>query len=248
MGQPFDPDNRQYPPQQVQAPPAKPPRPRGPAILGLVAGIVVAVVVGGILAATGVLHVGAANDEPARVSAEAIALPGALPGFEDYLSVSAAVTKTSSASGSKTKDIMPSLRANDEKVSSLTRAAYQQANPGAAVAFEHYSDATIEHQFNVIAVRATYPGLTNGPVLDPAYLGLAIAPQHIQSIGDVQCLVSNEATRAGQQPDPKQMFTLACQRTGPALTVLVYGGNFSGTDGQQKIVGVTNATWTAVAG
>jgi hypothetical protein len=255
MGQPFDPQHRQYPPQQspggysTPRPPVRPARPIGPAIAGLIGGLLLAVVVGAVLAVTGVLHFGAEGKEPARVSSAAITLPASLPGFQDYVAANkAARTKSSSGTSSSTTQVLEAQRANSEKVSSLTKAAYQQANPGAAVAFGQYSDATIEHQVSVVAVRATYPGLTNGPVIDPAYLKLTVAPQRIQSFGDVQCLVASAPTPAGRQPDPKQMYTAFCQRTGPALTVLIYGGNFSGTDGQQSIVNLTNATWTAIAG
>lgn len=249
MGQPDDPQHRPYPPAQVQAPPEQPPRSRAPVIVGLVAGLVIAVVVAGILAVSGLLHVGSASKEPARVSAEAIALPAALPGFQDYLAANtAARTKSSSGSSSRSTQILEAQRANSEKVADLTRTAYQQANPGAAVAFKQYADATLEHQFGLIAVRATYPGLTNGPVVDPAYLGVAVAPQQIRSFGDVQCLVASATTAAGQQPDPEQMFTTVCQRTGRALTVFIHGGHFTGTDGQQSMVSLTNAAWTAIAG
>ena len=245
MVQPFDPNRppQQPPPQPVRR------RPPGPAIAGVIAGLLVAAIVGGVLAVAGVLHFGSATSEPPRVSADSITLPATLPGFQDYLTASkVARTKSSSGSSARATQFLEAQRANSEKVSGLTREAYQKANPGAAVAFGQYADAEIEHQFSVIAVRATYPGLTNGPVIDPAYLKLAVAPQRIQVFGEVQCLVASGSTRAGQQPDPKQMFTGVCQRTGPALTVLVYGGNFSGNDGQQAIVSATNAVWTAVAG
>jgi hypothetical protein len=64
----------------------------------------------------------------------------------------------------------------------------------------------------------------------------------------VQCLLVGAGTPAGEQVDQEQMYTSVCQRTGSALTVVVYGGNFSGTDGQQSIVSLTNTAWTAIAG
>jgi hypothetical protein len=182
MGQPHDQPNRQYPPVQVQAPPLQRRPGRGPAAAGLIAGLLIAVVVGGILAVSGVLHFGSASREPARVSSAAIALPDTLPGSQEYVAANkAARAKSSSGSTARTTQILEAGRANSEKVSSLTKAAYQEANPGAAVAFRQYADATGEHQPSVIAVRATYPGLTNGPVLDPAYLKLGVAPQRLQS-------------------------------------------------------------------
>lgn len=249
MGQPWDPQNSQYPPAQVQAPPEQRSPGKGPVVAGLVAGLLIAVVVGGVLAVSGLLHFGSASKDPARVSSAAIALPTSLPGFQDYVAANkAARSRSSSGASARTTQILEAQRANSVKVSGLTTAAYQQANPGAAVAFRQYADATVEHQPSVIAVRATYPGLTNGPVIDPAYLKLAVAPQRIQSFGEVDCLIVGASTPAGEQVDPTQMYTSVCQRTGPALTVIVYGGNFSGTDGQQSMVSLTDAAWAAIAG
>lgn len=117
------------------------------------------------------------------------------------------------------------------------------------MAFARYADAKLERQFSVVVVRATYPHLTNGPVIDPAFLGLAVAPQRIASFGEVQCLiVQTGSVPGGKQPDPKDQFTSICQRSGPALTVQLYaGGGFDGTESQQIMVNLTNSIWTDLA-
>lgn len=277
MGQPFDP-SRQHP--QQQYPPAgwqpgypdpadqqpgyptsgqqqqDPARVRasgrtgrsGPLLAGLAAGLVVAVVVGAILAVVGALHVG--TDTSARVSSAPITLPSSLPGLQDYLTVSTALMKKSSRTTEQQATLIAKQQANADKVSSQTRDAYQKANPGAAVAFKRYADPTLERLITVIAVRASYPGLTNGQVIDPADLGLAVAQQRIESFGDVQCLlVQTQLTPAGTQPDPKNQITTLCQRSGPALTVQIYaGGGFTGNDGRQNLVDLTNSTFASIAG
>lgn len=279
MGQPFDPD-RQYPPQQpagwqpadqgagIAQPGYRPPQDRSsfqpdqqpgrtadrasrrPAVAGLIAGLVVAAIVGGVLAVSGVLHFGSTRNEPARVSAEPLSLPSSLPGFQDYVTVSKALVTSSGRTAAAQASFIDKMQANAERVSSLTRAAYQTANPGAAVAFAQYADSKLERQVNVIAVRATYPGLTNGPVTDPAYLGLSVAPQRIQSFGEVQCLLfQSGGTPAGQQPDPTELYTTLCQRSGPALTIQLFAGaGFAGLESQQTLVNLTNSTWTTLTG
>lgn len=273
MGQPFDP-NRPYPQQQPAGwqptdqtpvgqqggypsspdqpgPPApRPGRRSTPAITGLVGGLLVAAIVGGILAAAGVLHFGASRDEPARVSSAPITLPTSVEGLQDLTTVTAALQKKSSRTAESQSAFLAKQKANAEKMSSMTRDAYQKANPGAAVAFHQYADTTLEHSITIIAVRATYPGLTNGQVIDPAYLGLAVAPQRIESFGDVQCLlVQTQPARVGQTPDPQQEITTLCQRSGPALTVQVYaGGQYPGAEGRQAVVDLTNSTFSTVAG
>lgn len=274
MGQPFDP-NRQYsqqplagwqptypgsaeqhggypPPPQYQADSAasRPPRRAIPAFTGLVAGLLIAAIVGGILAVAGVLHFGSQSDEPARVSSAPLTLPSSLPGLQDLVTVTAAAQKKSSRSAESQAAFLAKQKANAEKVSSMTREAYQKANPGAAVAFAQYADSALERYVTVIAVRATYPGLTNGQVIDPAYLGLAVAQQRIESFGDVQCLlVQTESVRVGQTPDPKRQITTLCQRSGPALTVQIFaGGRYTGNEGRQAVVDLVNTTFATLAG
>ena len=97
-------------------------------------------------------------------------------------------------------------------------------------------------------VTAASPGLTLGPVGDPADLGLAVNLASIVDVGDAQCEVNTGSpVPTGSTPDPEKAFTTRCQRTGPGLTVMVYGvGN--GTDGHQQMVDLMDAAWSAVGG
>jgi hypothetical protein len=101
----------------------------------------------------------------------------------------------------------------------------------------------------VIAVRAEAPGLTLGPVVDPAYLKLATPDREVKTFGDVQCeVIWNPPALQGQTPDPKNELTANCQRAGSGVTVLVGGSSFDGAQNQQLMVALTNAAWSAASG
>jgi hypothetical protein len=206
------------------------------------------VAVGAVLIATKAATFGSAADQPANVSDRPVTLPSSLGGLQDYLAATEARIKNSSGSTKRTA-LLSSQKANQEKINSLTVAAYQRANPGAAVAYHAYTDGELLAQIGVIAVRATYPRLTLGPVLDPAYLGLAAPPQQIKTFGEVECVIAQmQITVAGRPIDPKNEAATMCQRTGPALTVQVYGGSsIPGPAGEQQMVALTEAAWTAAS-
>jgi len=167
-----------------------------------------------------------------------IRLPARLGQFEDLV----AVTRQHSASAAAFQARMQGHTA------SLTIAAYERAYSGASVAYRAYADNTLELLPSVIAVRAPSPGLTLGPVMDPADLGLAIDDHTVQLFGDVSCAVYNGAVVAGQKVNPASLTYEQCQRTGPHLSVFVYGGGFEGNTGRDAIVALTNAAYNAVTG
>ena len=167
-----------------------------------------------------------------------IRLPARLGQFEDLV----AVTRQHSASAAAFQARMQGHTA------SLTIAAYERAYSGASVAYRAYADNTLELLPSVIAVRAPSPGLTLGPVMDPADLGLAIDDHTVQLFGDVSCAVYNGAVVAGQKVNPASLTYEQCQRTGPHLSVFVYGGGFDGNTGRDAIVALTNAAYNAVTG
>ena len=233
-------------PPSVPAAAAAPHRPWGAAVLGLVAGLVIAVVAGAVLVATHTLHFGSAPR--AAVGAQPLTLPAELAGFSDLVAANKAVLGNSSLSDAKKASVLAGQQANQEEVSRLTIASYQRANPGAAVAYRSYADPKLLHFASVVAVRAGYPGLTIGPVVDPAFLGLAVAQQQVKSFGDVDCVVAQaDLTQAGSPVDPATDLTTMCQRTSGALTVQVYGQSFKGAADQQSMVQLTRSAWAAVA-
>ncbi len=232
------------------APSAARPRPWRAALAGFLVGLVLAVAVGAILLATKAAHLGSATDAPRRVIATPVSLPNSLPGFPDFLAVNKTAIAASPMSADKKAAQLGRQEANQLKVEQLTVASYQRANPGAAVAFRGYANSDLEHFVNVIAVRAAYPGLTLGPVPDPAYLGLAVPQQQVKSFGQVDCLVTqSRTTLAGQPVDPENDVTIMCQRTGEALSVQLYGGGgFTGVADRQTMVALTNSAWNAASG
>jgi hypothetical protein len=131
----------------------------------------------------------------------------------------------------------------------LTLAEYRRAYPGAAVAYRGYANASLAIFTDVVAVRAPSPGLTIGPVGDPADLGLAMDEDTVESFGDVSCVVTTqEEVLAGQPVKPSSLIYGQCQRSGPHLSVFVRGSVLQGNGGRDAIVALTNAAYDAVAG
>jgi hypothetical protein len=100
----------------------------------------------------------------------------------------------------------------------------------------------------VIAVRADAPGLTVGPVLDPAYLRLATPPRQVKTVGPVCQIDWSPPTLAGQRPSHASEQVVGCQRSGQRLTVFVGGGGFIGPADLQTMANVTNVAWSAISG
>ncbi len=240
------PPDRPSPYAPSAAPPPTPRRPWGPALIGLAAGLVIAVAVAAVLVATDVINFGSA--EAASVSSASITLPAELGGFPDLIAANKALLADSSMSESRKASTLAAQQSNQDTVTKLTVSSYQAANPGAAVAYRAYADPKLLHVAGVIAVRASYPGLTMGPVDDPAYLGLAVPRTQVKTFGDVQCLVvQQQLTRAGSPVDPANDVTTMCQRTATALTVQVYGSSFDGAADQQTLIALTSAAWASVS-
>ena len=239
------PSDRQSPYAPSAAPPPKGRKPWAAMVVGLVAGLVIAVVVDGVLVATKALHFGSTT---ASVNTAPISLPASLPGYQDLLAASSAKAGAS-LSADKKATLIQKQKDNQTKVKSLTIAAYQQAYGGAAVDAHTYSDADLMHFVTVIAVRAKAPGLTLGPVSDPAYLGLAVSQQQVVRSGEVDCeMVQTMSVPAGQTPEPKNVIYPVCQRTADGLTVQVFGGSMQGAEGQQTMIALVNDAWAAVNG
>ena len=207
-------------------------------LLGLAGGVVVAVVVGLVLALTGVLHFGSkGQDEAAAVDTTPVTMPDTLGGLRQ---ASAVVGEKSPEQGAKTIERYQATAAR-------TAEAYSAAYGGAAAGVQVYADDNLETIPTVIAVRAPSPRMTNGVVSDPADLGLAALPQQVKQFGDVDCLIVQQQTApAGQEIDPENERTTSCQRTGDGLTVQVTGLVEPGPTGQSTMIAVTNGAYDAL--
>jgi hypothetical protein len=204
----------------------------------MILGVVVAVLVGAALVAAGAVHLGGPSGSGAQM--RAIQLPERLGMFEDQI-----VVDRQHGSAANTA----SLALQEDHTAQLTVAAYQRAYPGAAAAFRAYANSTLELLPDVVAVRAPTPGLTVGPVADPADLGLAMDMSTVESFGDVSCVVyTEEQTLAGHPVPPSSLTYGQCLRSGPHLSVFVWGGGFDGNSGRTAIVALTDAAYNAVAG
>ena len=174
------------------------------------------------------------------VDTRAITLPTSLGGFRDVADVMA-------AKGVKTS-IVANRRQTETAVAAATRAAYSHAYGGAAAAYRAYGDSGLAKMPYVIAVRATTPGLTVGPVVDPKFLGLATPTRETKIVGPVQCQIEwSPPTVAGHTPDPSSELVVGCQRSGSNLTVFVAGGGFAGPSGLATMVGLANSAWSAAS-
>jgi hypothetical protein len=176
----------------------------------------------------------------AAADTRAITLPASLGGFRDVADVMA-------AQGAKTS-IVANRRRTETTVAAATRAAYSHAYGGAAAAYRAYGDSGLAKMPYVIAVRATTPGLTIGPVVDPKVLGLATPTRETKTVGPVQCQIQwSPPTVAGHTPDPSSELIVGCQRSGSNLTVFVAGGGFAGPSGLATMVGLANSAWSAAS-
>lgn len=225
-----------------QAPDPGSSRSSRPLLIGIALGLVVAVLIGAVLAVTKVLHFGTSSASTAAVDTRPITLPDSLGGLSSY---EAAVTAKVTGSAAKPSTIL----ASEKDRTALTQAAYQKAFGGAATTVRAYATADLMANYTVIAVRASAPGLVNGPVNNPADLGQARNQQDIETIGDQQCnVVSIEIVPSGQSVDNNKLLTAACQRTGPGLTVWAFGSGMDGPAGQAQITGLVDAAYSAVSG
>jgi hypothetical protein len=200
--------------------------------LGAGIGIVLAIVAVAALLLTNVLSWGSssnATDKPADSSP--ITMPDTLGGLQTMTAVLTAKDPSKSAA----------VIDRNTRTADLTSKAYQQAYGGAAAAVQQYSNADLLFFGTAIAVRGESPGLTVGPVADPADLGLAQNVREVVTVGTAQCVVNHTVTTvAGKTPDPKNDVTSVCQRTGPGLTVQVFGNG-----GEQS--GVSQQTMASMA-
>jgi hypothetical protein len=204
------------------------------ALIALVAGLAIGIGAGALLS-------GGSDDNSGgsgSVDTAAIELPAQLGAFRDIVDVT---TEKSKQSG----DL---ARTHQADVKAATEAAYSKAYGGAAAGYREYSDDGLLQTPYVIAVRASTPGLTIGPVIDPAYLKQAKPPNGVETVGDVSCEILWDFVPEGETPKPSTEHVLNCQRSGSALTVFVGGSSFQGPAGLQKMAGLTNAAWTAIAG
>jgi hypothetical protein len=221
------------------APRAQPVRGFGaPLLVGLVVGVAVGVGAGALLFGSD----DGSGAKSAAADTKPIKLPDTLGGFGDLVAVTASKSNGDSQQVDRQRD-------HQAKLKSMTEPAYSKAFGGAAATYRAYSDSGLEKTPYVIAVRAEAPGLTLGPVTDPAYLRLATPDREVKTFGEVSCqILWNPPTLEGKTPDPASQYVLNCQRSGSGVTVFVGGSGFVGPADVQAMVGLTNAAWSAVSG
>jgi hypothetical protein len=204
-------------------------------LVGLVVGIAVGVGIGALVFNSD------DNGGSSSVNTKAIALPDSLGGFRDVNAVYAAHNPGATA-----------LKAQATRVAStrkLTEVAYANAFGGASAAYRQYADQALEKMPFVIAVRASAPRLTIGPVVDPASLEQGANNRDTRTMGQVTCEINREDfTPKGQEPDPSKEHVTLCERTGPKATVFVGGSGFVGAADFLTMVNITDSVFNAVAG
>ncbi len=222
--------------QERAGPPAGGAR-RGPFLLGVALGLVLAVVIGAVLVLSKAMSFGS-GDHPAAADTRAVALPEELGGLKDIDKASDAVSTKGSAE----------RRARNAHTYVRTQRQYAAAFGGAGVGVRTYADQGLEFLGTVVAVRAPSAGLTIGPDADPADLGLGAPQREIKHFDDLECLVVNVQTvMKGQQADPEQQTTTLCRRSNSTVTVEAFG-NGRGPAQQKLIIALTEAAFAAVSG
>jgi hypothetical protein len=210
---------------------------RGPLLLGLGLGLILAVVIGAGLVLSRAMSFGSGN-HPAAADTRAVTLPEGLGALKDIDKASDAV----STKGSQER------RARNAHTYIRTQQQYTGAFGGAGVGIRTYADRGLEFLGTVVAVRAPSAGLTIGPDADPADLGLGAPQREIKHFGDLECLVVNVQTvMKGQQADPEQQTTTLCRRSNSTVTVEAFG-NGRGAAQQKLIIALTEAAFAAVNG
>lgn len=184
---------------------------------------------------------GGGEGSAAVVDPTPISLPPRLDGYTDVVQVAAA----NGASG----DQVTEQRAHQGEVEAATEAAYRRAFDGAATAYRAYADPGLERMPYVIAVRAQAPGMTLGPVVSGAFLGLATPEREVKTVGPVSCeILWSPPTVAGKTPDPANEQVVTCQRSAKDATVFVGAAGFKGPGGLRSMARFTEAAWRTVAG
>ena len=200
-------------------------------IAGVAAGFVAAAVICVALAAGGALPGQQKDSDGSGGSTAAISLP---THFLTYARL-ADVPVNKSDAGRKNA---AAKDADDRK----TAAALSAANHGAGAAVQSYGSDDLQTLFSVWAVRTATPA----PVVEvasPERLGLAVAPDAVQSFGAVFCAIHYDSIVKGQPITPEHTYTRICQRSSSSLTVIVYTPNGDVVHHPDQIAAIVNAVW-----
>ncbi|MDH6126489.1 hypothetical protein [Kitasatospora sp. GP82] len=144
-------------------------------------------------------------------------------------------------------------KGSDERAAQVTTAeehstrSLSEAYGGAPAVVQGFADAGVEQMFTLAAVRAASPR-PYVPFEDAALLGLAVPTDQLLTIGNVDCVLYNQPTPAGQQPKPETVVVNYCQRAGAGLTVQIR--QVGGDDLRQhpdRVAALVDQAWSAVS-
>lgn len=130
-------------------------------------------------------------------------------------------------------------------VERLTADAVGRAYGGAPVGVRSYATDDLISTAVAFAVRAPSPQLEVLPAQDAELLGLGAPTREVVTEGDVRCLVDNGTVTAGNKPDPDDIRVEQCQRTGSALTVVVFP---SGELTSAQVAAAVDDIWRSASG
>ncbi|MFJ7213807.1 hypothetical protein [Amycolatopsis sp. NPDC098790] len=207
---------------------------RRPLLARPVAVGLIGVLVGAFLVGVPWLTLSLFGDAPGGRPLEA---PGTLGGYE---STQVAVGKLGSAGTAGKAQIERADKTDRENAARVS-----EAYDGAPAASRSYSDARLTNGFQLTAVRAPSPELF-APYEDATALGLAAPSTELVRVGAVQCLRHNDPTPLGREPDPDSSFVTACQRSGPALTVLLRITAREDTPTAERLAAAVEEAWTTL--
>jgi hypothetical protein len=127
-----------------------------------------------------------------------------------------------------------------------TAEAVSRAYGGAAAVAATYADDGLETMIPVTAVRAATPE-PFVPYQDPAELGLARPTSEVTRFDRVACVLHNDPTASGEEPDPQTVWVTSCMRSGPGLTVQIVSPGGGIAHQPQQVAGLVDEMWASVA-
>lgn len=210
----------------------------GSLFLGVVAGLVVALIAGAVLYFTDIIRF---TSEAPEANSAPITLPEDVNGLKP---INAVVADLSGEEKSTPVTEFNSL--TEKKLAESLSLTYG----GSAAAVRLYSDGDLVYRPTVTAVRAPTPGLFLPQYTGPEALErlqVAEAPREIITTGDVQCEVFRvQTSSSGTAIDPANTGVAACQRTDATLTVRVYGGGSGESNSVEVNAALINSVWNSL--
>lgn len=186
----------------------------------------------------GAASVGAAwlltGGSPAGIGTSSLSAPATVGGFRQFTDIQ--INQREGA------------RATVDRVTTWNERSAErlsESHRGAAALVLSYGDDRWETSFTLLAVRAETPSPPFVPYMDPKELKLALPPEEAREIGEVFCMVRNQTTPEGREPEPGSSQVLSCSRTDAELTVEVRQPTGDLAGDPDRVAAIVDEAWAA---